>query len=84
MNITWTPESWKEYLYWQKQNKNILKKINILIKEVQRTPYIGIGKPELLKHELAGCYSRRISSEHRLVYEIQNNNIVIISCKYHY
>ncbi len=84
MNITWTPESWKEYLYWQKQNKNILKKINILIKEVQRTPYIGIGKPELLKHELAGCWSRRISSEHRLVYEIQNTNIVIISCKYHY
>ncbi len=84
MNITWTDESWEEYIGWQNQDKKILKKINSLIKDIKRDPFDGIGKPEPLKYELSGCWSRRISDEHRLVYEVTEYNIVIISCKYHY
>jgi toxin YoeB len=84
MNLTFTNDSWQEYLYWQKTDKKILKRINILIKDTIRDPFEGLGKPEPLKYELAGCYSRRINSEHRLVYEVRENSIVIISCRYHY
>lgn len=84
MNITWTDESWEEYIEWQSQDKKILKKINSLIKDIKRDPFDGIGKPEPLKYELSGCWSRRISDEHRLVYEITEYSIVMISCKYHY
>lgn len=84
MNITWTDESWEEYEYWQIQDKKILKKINSLIKDIKRDFFNGIGKPEPLKHELSGCWSRRITDEHRLVYEVNDYSIVIISCKYHY
>ncbi len=84
MNLTWTDESWQEYLSWQNEDKKVLKKINDLIKDIKREPFSGIGKPEALKYELSGCSSRRITNEHRLVYEITNNTIVIISCKYHY
>lgn len=83
MNITFTEDSWEDYLYWQKMDKQILKKINQLIKEIKRDPFEGLGKPEPLKYELTGCWSRRITNEHRLVYEV-NNGIVIISCRYHY
>ena len=71
-------------MYWQKNDKNILKRINTLIKDIKRNPFEGIGKPEPLKYELAGCWSRRINSEHRLVYEVREREIVIISCRYHY
>ena len=84
MNIMWTEESWEEYLQWQGQDKKILKKINNLIKEIKREPFNGIGKPEPLEYELSGCWSRRISDEHRLVYEVKDHIIIVISCKYHY
>ena len=84
MNITWTDESWEEYVEWQSQDKKILKKINSLIKDIKRDPFDGIGKPEPLKYELSGCWSRRISDEHRLVYEVTEYSIVMISCKFHY
>lgn len=84
MNITWTEESWEEYEQWQQEDKKILKKINSLIKDIKRDFFNGIGKPEPLKHELSGCWSRRITNEHRLVYEVTDYSIVIISCKYHY
>jgi toxin YoeB len=84
MNATWTDESWEEYEEWQQQDKKIVKKINSLIKDIKRDFFNGIGKPEPLKHELSGCWSRRITDEHRLVYEVTDYSIVIISCKYHY
>lgn len=84
MNITWTDESWQEYEQWQKDDKKVLKRINLLLKDIKRDFFNGIGKPEPLKYELQGCYSRRITDEHRLVYEITDYSIVIISCKYHY
>ena len=70
MNVTFTEDSWQEYLYWQQTDKKILKKINALIKDIKREPFDGLGKPEALKYELSGCWSRRITDEHRLVYEI--------------
>ena len=84
MKLIWSEKSWEDYLYWQKMDKKILKKINTLIKEIKRTPFEGIAKPEPLKHELAGCWSRRITTEHRLVYEVSDKSIFIISCRYHY
>ncbi len=84
MNLLWTEQSWEDYLYWQKFDKKMLQKINSLIKETKRTPFEGTGKPEPLKFELSGCWSRRINHEHRLVYEVTSNSLKIISCKYHY
>lgn len=84
MILSWTINAWDEYLWWQKQDKKILNKINILIKDILRTPYHGLGKPELLKHEYSGFWSRRISREHRLVYKIDNSTLTIISCRFHY
>ena len=82
MNITWTDESWEEYEQWQQEDKKIIKKINSLIKDINRDSFNGIGKPEPLKHELSGCWSRRITDEHRLVYEVTDYSVVIISCRY--
>jgi len=84
MNLLFTSGSWDDYLFWQKNDKKILKRINLLIKEIIRNPFEGIGKPEPLKHQLQGCWSRRIDQEHRLVYEITETTIKIISCKFHY
>ena len=84
MNTTFTDDSWQEYLHWQQTDKKILKKINALIKDIKREPYEGIGKPEPLKYELSGCWSRRITDEHRLVYQVSSYSILIISCRYHY
>lgn len=84
MNLVWTKLAWEEYLYWQATDKSILKKINTLIREIQREPYTGIGKPEPLKFDLAGKWSRRINDEHRLVYAIQHKTLVIFQCRYHY
>ena len=84
MNISCTYKSWEEYLYWQTQDKKVLKKINSLIKDIKRDPYDGVGKPEQLKHELSGCWSRKITDEHRIVYEIYEFYIIIIGCRYHY
>ena len=84
MNLSWTDNSWEEYLYWQSQDKKVLKKINTLLKDMKREAYEGMGKPEKLKYELAGCWSRRITDEHRLVYEVHEFYIIVISCRYHY
>jgi len=84
MKLTFTDEAWDEYLYWQTRDKKILKKINTLIKDVKREPFAGLGKPEPLKHELAGYWSRRITQEHRLVYEVFEESILLVSCRYHY
>ena len=84
MKLIWSEKSWDEYLSWQSTDKKVLKKINNLLKDVKREPFKGIGKPEPLKYELAGCWSRRISDEHRLVYMVEDDAISIVSCKYHY
>ena len=84
MNILFTPEGWDDYTYWQKNDKKILEKINKLIKEIKRNPTSGIGKSEPLKYELSGLYSQRINKEHRLIYKIENNNLIIFACRYHY
>ena len=84
MNLIWSERSWADYLYWQQMDKRIVKKINALLKDTLRDPFDGIGKPEPLKHELQGCWSRRISDEHRLVYRPTDSGLQIISCRYHY
>lgn len=83
-NITFTADAWEDYIYWQNQDKKTLRRINELIKSVQRTPFEGIGKPEALRESLAGFWSRRIDETNRLVYEVSDNDIAIISCRYHY
>ncbi|MBF9016491.1 MULTISPECIES: Txe/YoeB family addiction module toxin [unclassified Oceanispirochaeta] len=84
MIISFHDLSWQDYLYWQQNDRKVLRKINELIKGIQRDPFAGTGKPEPLKHNLQGCWSRRIDQEHRIVYRIRNNSIEIISCRYHY
>ena len=84
MQIIWSSSSWNDYLYWQKVDRKILKRINELIKSSLRTPFQGIGKPEGLKGDLKGYWSRRITSEHRLVYKFENDQLLIASCRYHY
>jgi toxin YoeB len=84
MNVLFTDDAWEDYLYWQQTDKQILKKINQLIKETQRTPFMGTGKPEPLKHQLQGCWSRRINGEHRLVYEVSGELLKIMGCRFHY
>jgi toxin YoeB len=83
-NIYFHKDAFDEYNAWAKENPKIFEKIVKLIKETMRTPFEGSGKPEPLKNELKGFWSRRINDEHRLVYEIKTNEIIIISCKYHY
>ncbi|MCW2477344.1 Txe/YoeB family addiction module toxin [Candidatus Symbiopectobacterium sp. NZEC151] len=84
MKLTWSEEAWEDYLYWQDADKRMVKKINALIKDVLRTPFEGKGKPEPLKHNLSGFWSRRITEEHRLVYAIAEGAILIAACRYHY
>ena len=84
MNITFTEKAWAGYTYWQSQDKTFLKKLNALIEETTRTPFEGTGKPEPLRHELAGFWSRRISDEHRLIYRIKDDALEIVQCRYHY
>ncbi len=83
MKITFSRNSWEDYLSWQKEDKKILNRINQLIRDIQRTPHQGIGNPEPLKYDLAGFWSRRIDREHRLVYQVRENEVLIYSCKYH-
>lgn len=84
MRIIFSKNSWEDYVSWQTEDKKVLKRINILIKDIQRTPFEGIGNPEPLKYDLSGFWSRRIDREHRLVYQVIDNEILIYSCKYHY
>jgi toxin YoeB len=82
--LTWTLEAWSDYEYWQKQDRKTLKRVNLLIKDCIRHPFEGIGKPEPLKENLSGFWSRRIDDTNRLVYRVDNATLVIISCRYHY
>ena len=84
MRITFSSHAWEDYTTWLKEDRKMLVKINQLIKDIQRTPYEGIGKPEALKYDLVGYWSRRIDREHRLVYKVDNDTVIIISCRYHY
>ena len=84
MIIIFSKNSWEDYTSWLTDDKNMLKKINELIKEIQRTPFEGKGKPEPLKYDLAGYWSRRIDREHRLVYQVVDEKIIIYSCRNHY
>ena len=82
--LLWTKESWADYIYWQGQDSKTLKRINRLVADTQRSPFEGIGKPEPLKENLSGFWSRRIDSSNRLVYVVDDNQLTIISCRYHY
>lgn len=84
MRLVFTPNGWQDYTYWQATDRSTLKRINRLLDEVLRDPTAGIGKPEPLRHLLAGCWSRRISEEHRLVYLGDGDDIVILQARYHY
>ncbi|WGE35276.1 Txe/YoeB family addiction module toxin [Actinobacillus genomosp. 1] len=84
MKLTFSSNAWEDYLYWQKTDKIILKRINSLIKDIQRQPFEGIGKPEPLKFNLSGFWSRRINEEHRLIYTVEDEAILIVACRYHY
>lgn len=77
-------ESWEDYLYWQKTDKKILSKLNDLLKDISRTPSSGLGKPEPLKHKYKGYWSRRIDDEHRLIYRVKDDEILIAKCRFHY
>ena len=82
--LSWTDEAWNSYVYWQTQDKKTFKRINKLISDVKRSPFDGIGKPEPLKENLSGFWSRRIDDTHRLVYAVDDTAITVISCRYHY
>jgi toxin YoeB len=84
MRIAFTEEGWEDYLWFQETDKKLLKRLNALIKEIQRTPFDGTGKPEPLKANLSGYWSRRVSTEHRLVYKVLDDEIVIVACRLHY
>lgn len=84
MKLSFTEEGWTQYFYWQSHEKAVLKKINRLLKDIQRSPFEGIGKPEPLKGDLSGFWSRRITKEHRLVYRVANDGVIIAQCRYHY
>jgi toxin YoeB len=84
MNVQFSSRGWEDYLYWQQFDKKILKKVNELLKDISRSPYEGIGKPEPLKHALSGFWSRRITDEHRLVYRVEGDIIKVAQARYHY
>ncbi len=84
MKLIFAEKAWDDYLYWQKTDKRMLNRINILIKDIKREPFAGIGKPEPLKHALSGYWSRRINDEHRIVYKVTEGAIFIAQLRYHY
>lgn len=84
MKLLWEQTAWEDYQYWIETDKKVLRKINSLIKECQRTPFEGTGKPEALRQNLSGLWSRRITGEHRLVYKVDNDVLIVTQCRYHY
>ena len=84
MTLLFSPQAWEDYLYWQQADKRLVRRINDLLKDIVRSPYDGIGKPEPLRHALAGFWSRRITDEHRLVYRIKGQNLEVVQLRYHY
>ena len=84
MRLSFHEDAWEDYLYWQKGDRRLLRRLNELLRESLRTPYCGTGKPEPLRHALSGCWSRRITEEHRLVYRIDEDSLIVLQCRYHY
>jgi toxin YoeB len=84
MDLSWDKNAWEDYVYWHQTDKSVLRRINDLVKESTRTPFEGKGKPEPLKENLSGFWSRRITDEHRLVYRVEANQLHIIQCRFHY
>jgi toxin YoeB len=84
LSILFETTAWDDYMYWYETDKKILSKINGIIKDCQRTPFEGVGKPEKLKNDFSGCWSRRIDREHRFVHYVNGNNLVILQCRFHY
>ncbi|MGJ8619155.1 MAG: Txe/YoeB family addiction module toxin [Methylophilaceae bacterium] len=84
MILSWAADAWDDYLYWQQEDKKKLKRINELIKDVKRSPFEGLGDPEPLKHHWSGYWSRRIDTEHRIVYKVTDTTLFIAQCRYHY
>ena len=84
MKVVFSEHAWEEYLYWQKTDRKVAQRINALIREIQRSPFEGVGKPEPLKHVLSGYWSRRITDEHRLVYKVEGDAVLVAQLRYHY
>jgi len=84
MRLTWLPNGWRDYLHWQELDRKILLRVNELIRDALRNPFIGIGKPEPLKNNLKGWWSRRVTQEHRLVYLVEGDSLLIMQCRFHY
>jgi toxin YoeB len=84
VKLVFSEQAWEDYLFWQKIDKKLVQRINELLKEISRTPYTGTGKPEALKHALAGYWSRRINDEHRIVYKVADGSVLIAQLRYHY
>ena len=84
MNLTFTPDGWDDYLYWEATDKAVLRRLNRLIEDTLREPFEGLGQPEQLRHQLAGCWSRRLTEEHRLVYRVTADAVVVLMARYHY
>lgn len=84
MKFSFTDESWEDYIYWTITDKKIAAKINELLKDIKRSPFSGLGKPELLKYKYKGCWLRRIDDEHRLIYQIKSGEIKVVKCRYHF
>ena len=84
MKLSWAEDAWDDYLYWQRADKKILSRINVLIKDIERHPFTGLGDPEPLRHNWSGYWSRRINREHRLVYKVKDDELLIAQCRYHY
>ncbi len=84
MRLVFADEAWEDYLFWQKQDRKMVDRINRLIQEIKRHPFSGVGKPEALKHALAGFWSRRINDEHLMVYRIEGDSLLIAQLRYHY
>ncbi|WP_410498434.1 Txe/YoeB family addiction module toxin [Chitinibacter sp. S2-10] len=84
MKVTFTEKAWEQFEYWQSSDRIVVKRIMVLIRDIQREPFAGIGKPEPLRHQYSGFWSRRINEEHRLVYCVQDEVLIIVQCRYHY
>ena len=84
MKLIFSDEAWDDYLYWQKQDRKMVDRINKIIQEIKREPFLGIGKPEPLKHALSGYWSRRLTDEHRIVYRIEGDSLLLAQLRYHY
>lgn len=84
MKLTFNEQAWSDYLYWQKTDKKMLKRLNEMLKNIKRTPFEGLGKPEPLRGNLSGWWSRRLDHEHRLIYRVEGDTVQLLQCRYHY